>query len=207
MEMNLKLDILVDINPETKEVKVLSINDIKVNNKVEKAEKTPKVPKVPKVDKLDPDSIAEPTLFLENGKYQLNKAALAYMNVQPEDRIDIKYKKVGKLTYPVIGTDENFGTKTGNKLTKSNTVSLRGVKHEKLSEYGTRFTLVPFKEDAGLFVLMGNDMKLVPEEPIVEYKDEIKVKEDDDLANDLPETELDQVDDTELIIDLDELTL
>lgn len=69
---------------------------------------------------------SEPKLILENNKYQLTQAAVDLMGVEPDDKIDIKYEKQGKNITPVIGSDETFGTKQGNKLTKSLTVACRG---------------------------------------------------------------------------------
>lgn len=69
---------------------------------------------------------SEPKLILESNKYQLTQAAVDLMGVEPDDKIDIKYEKQGKNITPVIGSDETFGTKQGNKLTKSLTVACRG---------------------------------------------------------------------------------
>ena len=71
---------------------------------------------------------SEPKLILESNKYQLTQAAVELMGVEPDDKIDIKYEKQGKNITPVIGSDETFGTKQGNKLTKSFTVACRGRK-------------------------------------------------------------------------------
>ena len=73
---------------------------------------------------------------------------------------DIKYEKRGKETVPVIGTDTAFGTKQGNKLTKSLTVACRGSKNEELSKYGTEFILVPHETKDGIFVLQNEYAKL-----------------------------------------------
>lgn len=75
----------------------------------------------------------EPELTLEDNKYCLNSAAIELMDVTPNNKLDIKYEKNGNTMVPVIGTDEAFGTKGGNKLTKSNTVAYRGRKFIKFS--------------------------------------------------------------------------
>ena len=82
------------------------------------------------------------------------------MGVEPDCKLDIKYEKRGKETVPVIGTDTAFGTKQGNKLTKSLTVACRGSKNEELSKYGTEFILVPHETKDGIFVLQNEDAKL-----------------------------------------------
>ena len=59
---------------------------------------------------------------------------------------------------PIIGTDEAFGTKGGNKLTKSNTIACRGSKNEELSKYGKEFVLATHPSKAGLFVLTSEEV-------------------------------------------------
>ena len=99
---------------------------------------------------------SSPQLTLEDNKYRLNTAAIELMGVSAESKIDIKYEKQGKSMIPVIGTDEAFGTRGGNKLTKSNTVACRGSKHEELVKYGNVFQIIPHDSKAGLFILKGD---------------------------------------------------
>lgn len=99
---------------------------------------------------------SSPQLTLEDNKYRLNTAAIELMGVSAESKIDIKYEKQGKSMIPVIGTDEAFGTRGGNKLTKSNTVACRGSKHEELIKYGNIFQIIPHDSKAGLFILKGD---------------------------------------------------
>lgn len=99
---------------------------------------------------------SSPQLTLEDNKYRLNTAAIELMGVSAESKIDIKYEKQGKTMIPVIGTDEAFGTRGGNRLSKSNTVACRGSKHEELIKYGTVFQIVPHDSKAGLFILKGD---------------------------------------------------
>ena len=99
---------------------------------------------------------SSPQLTLEDNKYRLNTAAIELMGVSAESKIDIKYEKQGKSMIPVIGSDEAFGTRCGNRLTKSNTVACRGSKHEELIKYGTVFQIVPHDSKAGLFILKGD---------------------------------------------------
>lgn len=99
---------------------------------------------------------SSPQLTLEDNKYRLNTAAIELMGVSAESKIDIKYEKQGKSMIPVIGTDEAFGTRGGNRLTKSNTVACRGSKHEELVKYGNVFQIIPHDSKAGLFILKGD---------------------------------------------------
>ena len=101
-----------------------------------------------KTSKPKKDESTTPQLILDDNKYYLNAAAIELMQVGPDSKIDIKYEK----GVPVIGTDEAFGTKGGNKLTKNNTVAYRGAKNEELSKYGTEFTISAHNSKEGLFV-------------------------------------------------------
>lgn len=99
---------------------------------------------------------SSPQLTLEDNKYRLNTAAIELMGVSAESKIDIKYEKQGKSMIPVIGTNEAFGTRGGNRLSKSNTVACRGSKHEELVKYGNIFQIIPHDSKAGLFILKGD---------------------------------------------------
>ena len=123
------------------------------------------------VSKVDTDTI--PKLTLETSKYILTQAAVDLLGVQPDDRIDIKYEKQGKRMVPIIGSNEAFGTKAGNKLTKSLTVSCRGKANEELSQYGTTFTITAHPIKEGLFILNGD--KIIPEQQV---DDVVEIKED-----------------------------
>ena len=123
------------------------------------------------VSKVDTDTT--PKLTLETSKYILTQAAADLLGVQPDDRIDIKYEKQGKRMVPIIGSNEAFGTKSGNKLTKSLTVSCRGKANEELSQYGTTFTILAHPIKEGLFILNGD--KIIPEQQV---DDAVEIKED-----------------------------
>lgn len=129
----------------------------------------------------------EPQVVLEDNKYIFNAAAVELMGIEPEERIDIKYEKKGKKFIPIIGTSESFGTKSGNKLTKSYSVSYRGKANETLQEYGNLFTLETHPEKEGIYYLIGNNAPEHEEEDsVVELpKDEQEIEIDiNDFADD-----------------------
>lgn len=142
----------MEIDPETGEI----LNTVLVNTSRVGTDPTEK--KSPRKPKKGESS--DPILTLEDNKYCLNTAAVNLMDVEPDCKLDIKYEKRGKTTVPVIGTDEAFGTKQGNKLTKSFTVACRGSKNEELSKYGKEFILVPHESKNGIFVLTNEDAVL-----------------------------------------------
>lgn len=152
----------------TKDVREYKDESVKTASK--KSTSTAK--KSSKVDDNDP----EPKLYLEDNKYILNASAIEALGVEVGDTIDIKNQKVGNARVKVIGASETFGTKAGNKLTKSNSVSYRGKSNEELAELGNIFTLTPHPNADGLFVLSGNKQpNPVEEEP--EEEDEVQVED------------------------------
>lgn len=147
----MKLDILFhyEVDETTGEIKFIGKEEITVDTAASE-KKTTTRKSVTKVDN-NPD----PIITLDPNKLILTQGAVDLLQVCPDCRVDIKYKKKGNTTVPIIGTDSAFGTKSGNKLTKTNTVSYRGAANDKLSTYGTVFTLEP-TEDEGIFYLKGD---------------------------------------------------
>lgn len=126
------------------------------------------------------DDRKEPILTLEDNKYILSAGAVAALGVEAGDKIDIKFQKVDNKMIPVIGTNDTFGTKAGNKLTKSNTVSYRGKSNDELKIYGDIFTLVEHPTAVGLFILKGEntpDVDMVTTK-VAQPEEETEVEED-----------------------------
>lgn len=140
---------------ETGEVKV--VNREVVNDDLPKAKKTSS----PKKSTKKADENPNPELILEDNKYCLNTAAVELLDVEVDDRLDIKFEKRDKVRVPVIGCNTAFGTQGGNRLTKSNTVSYRGKNHDLLEEFGTVFSFKETDKD-GIFELVGD--KPIPTE-------------------------------------------
>ena len=179
----MKLDILFhyEVDEQTGEVKFIGKEEITVDT-VASIKRTTKTTKV--------EENADPVITLDPNKLILTTGAVQLLNVCPDCRIDIKYKKQNKVSVPVIGTDTAFGTKGGNKLTKTNTISFRGAANEKLSEFGTTFRLEP-SEDEGIFYLKGDKViNPIPDDSIdieseldIDALDTIELENKDDLSN------------------------
>jgi len=178
----MKLDILMhyDVNETTGEIKFIGKEEITVDSAGTKASKSSTAKKT--TSKVDENP--EPLITLEANKLVLTRGAVEALNPCEDCRIDIKYKKKDKKLVPVIGTDAAFGTKAGNKLTKTNTVSYRGAANDKLAAYGTVFKLVPTDED-GIFYLIGDKNPVEPEAPkeLVDIESELEVPSLEDLDN------------------------
>lgn len=148
--------------------------------------------------KVKDDGNPNPTLKLEDNKYILNNAAIEALGVEEGDKIDIKYEVKNKKKSPVIGSADSFGTKGGNKLTKSHTVSYRGKNNEELSKYGDEFTFKERDKVPGTFYLVGNTV-----EEVVSNADETTEDNEIDLESEINNIEdtIENPDDNEVLPD------
>ena len=96
------------------------------------------------------------TIKLETNKLILSKEAIKLLNACPGDRIAINYKQESNTnTYPVIGLSSCFSDpESGQKLTKSNTLSFRGNQNTILKLYGEEFKLEPESFQSCVFKLI-----------------------------------------------------
>lgn len=139
-KMRIKMLIEFDFDPETGEY--TPINRTIVNDDIKKAKST-----------IKDDGSTEPIVTLEDNKLILNSKAVELLGAEWEDRISIIYQKHGNNLVPVIGKDTIFNCKSGNKLTKSKTISCRGKANAELSKYGSEFKLISL--DNGTFIMDG----------------------------------------------------
>ena len=146
----LSLTYEMSVDTETGEVLETKLIDRSVNKQVKAMKAT--------ANEAVQDDDKEPKLYLEDNKCRLNSKAVSLMGISPGDKLDIKYDDGKNGSVPIIGTDEAFGTKGGNKLTKSNTIACRGSKNEELSKYGKEFVLAIHPSKAGLFVLTSEEV-------------------------------------------------
>ena len=146
----LSLTYEMSVDTETGEVLETKLIDRSVNKPVKAMKAT--------ANEAGQDDDKEPKLYLEDNKCRLNSKAISLMGISPGDKLDIKYDDGKNGSVPIIGTDEAFGTKGGNKLTKSNTIACRGSKNEELSKYGKEFVLAEHPSKAGLFVLTSEEV-------------------------------------------------
>lgn len=120
----------------------------------------------------DEDPVAKITLL--EGKWQMNHACVELTGFEPEMKLDIKFEKKGRVTTPILCEDE----KSGNRLTKTYTVSCRGSRHDNLSEYGHIFEVIPYEGKDGYFKLKGDVEK---EDDIIDIPEEISSPDEDNL--------------------------
>ena len=178
----MKLDIVFHytVDESTGEVTYIGKDEIKVD--------TAATVKKSRSTSTKKNESSEPLVTLEPNKLVLTQGAVDLLEICEDCRIDIKYKKRDRMSVPVIGTDAAFGTKAGNKLTKSNTVSYRGANNEKLASYGTTFTLEP-TDDKGIYYMIGDRVQEAPKE-MVDIESELDIEKLDDLNIEEDETNL-----------------
>lgn len=152
----INLELTLEYNPDTQEVSIVNQKSVKTKTST---------------SKINIDNNPIPTLMLLHNKYELNPAAVSLLGIPDpgttEVRLDIRYRTIHGKSTPIIGQLETFGSGTGNKVTKSYTVSFRGKANELLSKHGTNFTLENYQE--GLFILKG-------EKEIIENKGKPEIK-------------------------------
>ena len=130
------------------------------------------------------DTDPTPKITLLEGKWQMNAACIELTKFDPEQKLDIKFEKKGRVTTPVLCEDE----KNGNRLTKTFTVSCRGSRHDNLAEFGTIFEVIPYEGKEGYFKLKGDapekedDIVDIPEE-ISDPEDEMDLEETNEVSD------------------------
>lgn len=185
----MKLDIIFHYNVDEQTGEITYIGKEEVT--VDTAKTASKTSKSSGKSSSKVDNNPDPIVTLDSNKLILTQGAVDLLQVCEDCRVDIKYEKKDKKAVPIIGTDAAFGTKAGNKLTKSNTVSYRGAANEKLSAYGTVFRLEPTKNE-GIYYLVGDkepEETKVPDE-IINIENELDIEMLDDINIDLDNTEL-----------------
>ena len=164
--------VLTLVDTETGELftKEATFGDFKEVVKKATATRTKKV-------KDDGDPVAKITLL--EGKWQMNHACVELTGFEPEMKLEVKFEKKGRVTTPVLCEDE----KSGNRLTKTYTVSCRGSRHDNLAEYGDVFEVIPYEGKEGYFKLKGNAPQ--KEDDIIDIPEEITDPEelDDDITD------------------------
>lgn len=164
----MKLDILMhyELNEQTGEVTFIGKEEVVVDT-------------AKKVSKTTINN-SEPCIKLNANNYALSQAACELLKVSVGDTLHINYPKVDGNYIPAIGNSEAFNVKSGNKITKSLTVSYRGSANNKLAEFGDTFELIPSERD-GIFYLKGNKIIEVKHENAIEIDDTFELDDLEDL--------------------------
>lgn len=135
-----------------------------------------------KVKEIIEEMASEPIVILESNKLIFNNKSILDLDLKYEDRIVIKWINENKIMSPIIGKDISFDEEgTGNKVTKSNTVTYKGKANTILAEHGSEFKLEPYNQE-GIWrlVAVSDTVQNEVEKPLV-LENLIKQAEDTDL--------------------------
>lgn len=103
---------------------------------------------------VEEEMAKEPLLTREETKLVFNNKMVADMELEPGERVIIKWDQVnaagkpdkaGKKLIPIIGKDIAFDEEgNGNKVTKTYTMGYKGKQNDVLAELGEVFTIEPY---------------------------------------------------------------
>lgn len=99
-------------------------------------------------------NISIPIIEVSDNKLIISPRAKELISAKYGDRIAVNYIQVNnEITIPVIGKAEVFADpNSGNKLTKSNTISFKGIQKTILTKYGQLFEIEEYKP--GMFKMI-----------------------------------------------------
>lgn len=142
-----------DFDPETD-----SVTNVKCSvDGVEKKKRTTK-----KLKDVVEEMASTPIITLESNKLIFNNRSVADMELNPEDRVVIKWKEIDNKMSPIIGKDIAFDEEgTGNKVTKSFTVTYKGKANDILADAGKEFTLVPYGDNIWRLISTGEEKETI----------------------------------------------
>lgn len=167
-----------DVDEATGEIKYIGKEEITVNT-ADTPKKTTKSSSV-----LTGDT---PCLKLSGNNYAINELAQKLLGVEVGGTLFINYPKKDGQYVPAIGTSEAFGVKSGNKVTKSLTVSFRGAANTRLAEFGDTFEFIESGKP-GIFYLKGNKVAEVAQEGTIEIDESFELEDLEDIDLDVDES-------------------
>ena len=120
---------------------------------------------------------------LDENKLILTQSIADSLNAEPGDRLSVRFKEYDGVYYPIIAKSEVFGDpESGNKLTKSFTISYRGKQREELVIYGDEFK---YEFDSnGICKLIGNK-QVIPDNSVFKSNQDLDSFDLDDSDNNL----------------------
>ena len=114
------------------------------------------------------------SIVREEGKLVFNNRAMADLKIEAGDRVVIKYEKGDKSLFPVIGTDFAFNEEgSGNKMTKSQTISYKGNQNTVLAEFGDEFTVEEYQDNIWKLVSLGEPKVAETIEEAIEISEKV----------------------------------
>lgn len=178
-----QITVTFDFDTETE-----NVSNVKVVNNTEKKKTTTK-----RLKDVEAEMATTALITLEPSKLVFNSKAVADLELEWEDRVIVKWVKDGNKMIPIIGKDVSFDEEgSGNKVTKTNTVTYRGKANDVLAELGVEFTLS--SHDEGIWKLIPTTEGAEAKESSIEtlVKEAVKV-EAELIVDDEEETEIEEL--------------
>lgn len=178
------INISFDLNPKTYEITNLKVTP-KNNSELDSiiSEMKEIIPsEKPKTTRKRKEK-NEDVIKLEDNKLVLTQKLLDILGAEYGDRISVQYKEFNGIYNPIIAKSEVFADpESGNKLTKSKTISYRGKQREELAIYGTEFTFEETSEGSGVCKLIGEKEIKADDKVFKSNTDFIKSSNVEDLS-------------------------
>jgi len=179
--------IIIDFNPSTQLVEGISLTDelytkvYKLTDMVEPEDNslsssitsisdTPPVKKERKKKEVKEDNCIKITVG--DNKLILTTKLVNLLEVKEGDRLAVMYRESNGFIEPFLGKAELFTGATGNKLTKSSTVSFRGDQRESLLKFGTEFE-VENMNDGSVKLISDKQVKTPDPKPVTDLPKEL----------------------------------
>lgn len=180
--MEIKLNLVVTLSDN---LKVTGVRINKPSDSFEEAASKTIAVVTPKRSKSKKD---QDTIVLEDNKLVLTQKLLDKINAEPGDRLLVSFKEENGIYFPVIAKSEVFADpESGNKLTKSLTLSYRGKQREQLLIYGTKFRFEETSENSKTCKLIG-DKEVKADNKVIKSNKDIVTFDSDESEDDTKKT-------------------
>lgn len=216
--MNIDFKITFSFNSDNLEISNLKITKSELNSINElseldlKEEKSNSIKtKRSKKDKKDSNFI-----YLEDNKLVLSQELVNILDAVPGDRLIITFKEKDEKYFPVISKSEIVAdSNSGNKLTKSLTLSYRGKQQEELLIYGNKFRYEELTPGSKICKLIG-DKEITPDNNVIKDNKDIITFNEDSIENEIKDNKKtyirelktsDEINEDEDDLDMSELDL
>ena len=180
--MEIELNLIVTLSDN---LKVTGVRINKPSDSFEEAASKTIAVVTPKRSKSKKD---QDTIVLEDNKLVLTQKLLDIINAEPGDRLLVSFKEENGIYFPVIAKSEVFADpESGNKLTKSLTLSYRGKQREQLLIYGTKFRLEETSENSKTCKLIG-DKEVKADDKVIKSNKDIVTFDSNESEDDTKKT-------------------
>lgn len=180
-----------NFNEKTKTVSNLIVEECNNSKELETVFTVPDTSKVGEVEEIKPKKstrkkkeVNEDVIKLEENKLVLTQKLVDLLELNIGDRVSVRFKEINGVYHPCIACSSIFGDpESGNKLTKSLTVSYRGKQREELAIYGNEFTFEESSPGSCMCILSGrtnvSSVVITPDNKVFKSNKDLETYDDD----------------------------